>query len=178
MSRTFTHKRDALEWAREMELKADRRGMPQNHKVLEQMTLEELLKKYRDTVIVQKKGKKNESVILNAFIRNSICKKSLAEITSEDFEKYRRVRLKSVLGSTVNREFHIIQHAYNVAINVWELPIPKNPLASIANSPEPSPRARRLSEAERKRLIAHAGTVKNPYIALIIKFALGSVLIN
>ena len=119
ISRTFSHRKDAQEWVHEMELIADRRGMPDNIKVLERMTLTDLLVKYRDTVVLHKRGHKNETIILNAFLRGSVCKKPLSDITSEDFERYKVVRLKSVLGSTINREFNILKHAYNVAIHVW-----------------------------------------------------------
>jgi len=120
VSRTFTLRKDALEWSRDTELKADRRGMPQNLKVLEQTTLHNMLTKYRDTVIPQKRSPKNETIIINAFMKRKICLKTLSELKSEDFEHYKIERLKSVLGSTVNREFNIIKHAFNVAINVWE----------------------------------------------------------
>ena len=50
LSRTFTHRRDAQEWANETELKADRRGMPENLKEVDKMTLGDMLAKYRETV--------------------------------------------------------------------------------------------------------------------------------
>ncbi len=52
LSRTFTHRRDAQEWANETELQADRRGMPENLKEVDKMTLGDMLAKYRETVSV------------------------------------------------------------------------------------------------------------------------------
>lgn len=66
ISRTFTLRKNAIEWARDIELKADRMGMPKNLKVLEQTTLADMLIKYRDTVIPQKRSPKNETIIINA----------------------------------------------------------------------------------------------------------------
>ncbi len=172
LSRTFTHRKDAQEWANETELKADRRGMPENLKVLERMTLADMLIKYRDTVVVHKRGHKNETIIVNAFLRQSMCNKPLSDITSEDFERYKVRRLKSVLGSTINREFNIIKHAYNTAINVWELPINKNPLLCVSKALTPSSRAKRVSIEESQNILSHANSIKNPYISLIIQFAL------
>ena len=131
LSRTFTRKKDALEWANEMELHADRYGMPNNLRVVETMTLRDVLERYIRDVIPTKRNAKNEIIILNAFIRNKFCQKPLSQITGEDFEIYKRKRLQEVLGSTINREFNIIKHAYNTAINIWEMPIAKNPLNSI-----------------------------------------------
>ena len=172
ISRTFTLRKDALEWARDTELKADRRGMPQNLKVLEQTCLADMLIKYRDTIIPQKRSPKNETIIINAFLRHKICLKSLAELRSEDFENYKVERLKDVLGSTINREFNIIKHAFNVAIDVWEIPLSKNPLSSVKKAPTPNSRERQLTDLELDRLIYQAKRVRNPTVAPLILFAL------
>ncbi len=172
LSRTFTHRKDAQEWANETELRADRRGMPENLKVLEHMTLSDMLIKYRDTVIVHKRGHKNETIIVNAFLRQPLSNKPLSDITSEDFERYKIKRLKSVLGSTINREFNIIKHAYNTAINVWELPINKNPLLCVTKAPTPRSRAKRVSLEESQDIISYAYKIQNPNISLVIQFAL------
>ncbi len=172
ISRTFAKKRDALEWARETELKADRRGMPQNLKVIEQTKLYDLLKKYTEEVIPKKKSAKNETVILKAFMRNKMCHKSLAEITGDDFEIYKTERLKRVKGSTVNREFNIIRHAYNTAITVWEMPLTKNPLDSITKAPTPKARQNRLTKEQEQSLLQHAAKLKNKHIYSVIVFAL------
>lgn len=56
ISRSFHRKRDAEEWARQIELQADRRELPQDPKVLERITLRELVERYRDTVCIKKRG--------------------------------------------------------------------------------------------------------------------------
>lgn len=172
ISRTFTLRKNALEWARDIELKADRQGMPQNLKILEQTTLYDMLIKYRDTVIPQKRSPKNETIIINAFLRHNICSKTLAELKSEDFEHYKIERLKSVLGSTINREFNIIKHAFNVAIDIWELPLNKNPISKVKKAPTPNSRERQLTGEELDRFISIAQKVKNPTVAPLITFAL------
>lgn len=146
--------------------------MPQNLKVLEQTTLSDILIKYRDTAIVQKRSAKNETIIINAFLRHNICQKTLSELTSEHFEQYKIERLKTVLGSTINREFNIIKHAFNVAIDVWELPLNKNPLSSVKKAPTPKSRDRQLNDEELNRLIKEAHNVKNMTVAPLILFAL------
>ena len=109
---------------------------------------------------------------INAFLKDAICRKTLAEITSHDFENYKQNRLKTVLGSTVNREFNIIRHAYNTAINVWELPISKNPLNSLKKAPTPQSRIRRLTQDEQERLFDQCTSINNQYIRPVIRFAL------
>ena len=155
-SRTFSLKSDAQEWASEMELKADRRGMPDNLKEVDKMTLRDMLVKYRETVLPSKKGCENETIILNAFLRHPICKKYLPTITPEDFERYMRDRLRMVKGATVNRELNIIRHAYNIAINVWVYPI-ANPMVVLRKAKETTARTRRISSDKERVILNLAG---------------------
>jgi hypothetical protein len=57
LTKTFTLRKDALEWARLMEVKADRRDLPEDTKVLQTITLGDLVRRYRDEVTVLKKGR-------------------------------------------------------------------------------------------------------------------------
>ena len=171
LSRTFTHRKDAQEWANETELKADRRGMPENLKEVDKMTLGHMLVKYRDTVLPSKKSHKNEAIILNAFLRHPICKKYLPTITPEDFEKYMRGRLIKVKGSTVNRELNIIRHAYNTAINIWAYPI-LNPISALKKAQEAPSRTRRLHKNEEGLILTLANQKDSCVVSDIIQFAL------
>jgi hypothetical protein len=50
ISRSFLILKDAQAWARQMEAKADRGGLPPDPKALERVTLGELVTRYLDTV--------------------------------------------------------------------------------------------------------------------------------
>lgn len=53
LTKTFTLRKDALEWARLMEVKADRRDLPEDTKVLQTITLGDLVRRYRDEVRIR-----------------------------------------------------------------------------------------------------------------------------
>jgi hypothetical protein len=56
VSKSFHTQKDAQEWARQMEVQADRRDLPPDPKALERVTLGELVQRYRDTVTAKKRG--------------------------------------------------------------------------------------------------------------------------
>ena len=119
--RTFHTKSDAEQWARLMELKADRRDLPASMKVLDTLRVKDVLERYRDEVIPQKRGAKVETYILNAFLRQPLNKLTLAQITPAHFTAYRERRLKEVAPVTINRELGIVRHAFDIAMQEWDM---------------------------------------------------------
>lgn len=78
--RSFHLKGDAEEWARHMEIKADRGDLPTPLKVLDSYKVKDILVKYRDEIVPKKLGAKIETYILNAFLRQPMVNLSLAQI--------------------------------------------------------------------------------------------------
>jgi hypothetical protein len=93
LSRSFTLKRDAEIWAREMERRADLRELPADLKLLDRYTLGDLVRRYRDMVTPHKRGGDYERVILTAFLRHRLSSKRPSDITTRDFAAYRDERL-------------------------------------------------------------------------------------
>jgi integrase len=170
-SRSFHLRSDALAWARQTELKADRRELPADPKVLEHVTLGDLVERYRDTVTPTKRGHDPERIVLTAFLRHLICRKTLAELQTADFAAYRDERLKHVLPSTLKRQLSPIHNLFELARDEWGLPIRENPLDKLTLSTEQGRRERRLREGEFDRLIEAARSRKNPYVLPIIILA-------
>ena len=94
VSRSFHTHKDAQEWARYIEVQVDRRDLPADPKALRQVTLGDLVVRYRDTVTIKKKGSANESIDLNRFLRHPICSKRLSELRTADFASYRDEKLE------------------------------------------------------------------------------------
>jgi hypothetical protein len=88
-SHSFHHLKDAQAWARQMELQADRRVLPPDPKVLERITLSQLIHRYMDTVTPLKRSAATERIALNAFLRCCICSRRLSELCTADFVAYR-----------------------------------------------------------------------------------------
>jgi hypothetical protein len=102
LSTTFNLRKDAMEWARQMEVQADRHDLPVDPKALQQITLGELVERYRDTVSITKKGYERERVSLSAFLRHPICARRLSELKTEDFAIYRDQMLKTVKPTSLS----------------------------------------------------------------------------
>jgi predicted Zn-dependent protease len=54
VSRSFLLKSDALAWARQQELEADRHGIPTARKALAGVTVADVVRRYRDEVLPRK----------------------------------------------------------------------------------------------------------------------------
>jgi hypothetical protein len=130
ISASFNVLKDAKAWARQKEIEADRGALAPDATCLRRLTLGELVERYRDTVSLGKRGHDVERIVLNAFLRHSICRKPLSNITAEDFASYRDERLNKVRTSTLRREFSST-HLFEVARDEWGLPLQSNPLDRV-----------------------------------------------
>ncbi|MEZ2142649.1 site-specific integrase [Bradyrhizobium sp. DN5] len=164
LTKTFTVKQDAQTWARQTEAKAERRELPPDIKKLAQITLADLVTRYRDEVTVRKKGAEMETTILDAFLRHPICKKRLCDLTTADFARYRDERLKVVKNNTLRRQLNPVQNMFNIARKEWEVPMPSNPVAALNLKNEDDERERRIDDDEWDRLIEAVGAARNPLI--------------
>ena len=104
ISRSFPIKADALQWARQTEAQADRRGLTDNPRLLDSLTVGDVGKRYRETVLPRKRAGKNQAIILDAFLRNPIAGTRLSSIKPAHFARYRDERLETVKPATINRE--------------------------------------------------------------------------
>jgi hypothetical protein len=123
MSKSFAVRRDAMEWGRQMEVKADRAELPTDPKALERVTLGDLVRRYRDTVSPRKKTAATETIVLNAFLARQICSRRLSELRTEDFAAYRDQRLRTIKPTSLKRELTPVSHLFEVAIHEWGLPL-------------------------------------------------------
>jgi hypothetical protein len=57
VSRTFILKSDAETWVRQMEVEADWNDLPIDPRKLKCITVSDLIRRYRDTIVVKKRGR-------------------------------------------------------------------------------------------------------------------------
>ncbi len=158
MSKSFTLRRDALEWARHAEREADRHELPSDPKALQRVKLGDLVRRYRDTVSPRKKTAATETIVLNAFLSRQICSKRLSELRTEDFAVYRDQRLQVIKPTSLKRELTPIRHLFEVARDEWGLPLKENPLDKLKLEAPDQRRERRLRGDEFSRLIEAANS--------------------
>lgn len=174
MSRSFAVRRDAMEWGRQMEVRADRAELPCDPKALERVTLGDLVRRYRDTVSPRKKTAATETIVLNAFLTRPICSRQLSELRTEDFAAYRDQQLKVIKPTSLKREFIPVRHLFEVARHEWGLPLRENPLDRLKLKAPEQRRERRLLNGEWERLIEAARLCRNPWIEPIMRLALAT----
>ena len=174
LSKSFTARKDAAEWGRQMEVKADRADLPTDPKILERITLGDLVRRYIETVTPRKKTAATETIVLNAFRARKICSKRLSEIRTEDFSAYRDQRLRTIKPTSLKRELTPVRHLFEVARYEWGLPLKDNPLHGLKLKAPDQRRERRLLNGEWERLLEAARRCRNPWIEPIMRLALAT----
>lgn len=176
LTRSFSKLQDAKEWANHQESRADRGELGPDRKELERITLSELVKRYRDEIVPAKKAAKVERYILNAFLRDPICKKRLSDLTTADFATYRDQRLKGVSSASLKRQLTPLRNMFKVARDEWDVPLRTNPLSGLALKANDNKRERRLQSGEYEALMLALGRTRNPFLSPIIRLAIATAM--
>jgi len=174
VTKPFRVRKDAEVWARQTEVQADRSELPSNTKILQRLTLGQLVERYRDTVSIKKRGYEVERIVLTAFLRHPICRKPLALLSTEHFAAYRDERLGTIKANTLKRELSPLQNMFEVARDEWGLPLTENPLSKLRLNIPSQRRERRLQEGELERLTSAAQSCRNSLIVPIVLLAVAT----
>lgn len=169
-TKTFETKTDAQKWARMVERDMDR-GAWRDSAVAERSTLGDVLRRYLAEVTPGKKGASIEAIKINALLRDPICLQRMSALSGMHIAGWRDRRLKSVKGSTANRELAIINHAIEIARKEWGMNI-ENPCKVVRRAPGSMPRDRRIVGDEQRYLRAALKSVKNVYIEPMVLLAI------
>jgi integrase len=172
LSRSFATKKAAQAWARGIELQADLGGTVPNRRILDQLTLADILIRYRDTITPTKRGRVRETFAINVLLRNRLAHEKLKHLTVARVTEYLDDRAKEVKPASVNRELAIYQHALTIARKNWGMPLPENPFAQIPKLKVADARTRRLNSGEWERLELACARSRNPCIRDLVEFAL------
>lgn len=172
ISRSFFKKADAEEWARFTESQLDRGEMPASPRALDGHTVRGIIERYRDEVSIKKLSHNTEKYILDAFLRTPLADQPLAQVTSSDFSSFREERLKLVKPGTVNRQFQIIKHAFDIAMREWGIPLRENPLEKLKKLKVSNARNRRLESEEWEAIKIAVKVNRNPFIMPLVRLAI------
>lgn len=175
-SRSFVSRSDAQQWAREMEVRADKGNLSTDLSPLRTTKTSDLVNRYKKDITPQKKSHRAETLVLSAFLRHPISNKKLSNLKKQDFVKYRDQRLKSIKASSLKRELTVIRHVFQIAMDEWDIPLTRNPVAELNFKAQDFGRERRLKDGEYEKLILAAQTRQNPYIPIVIIFAIESAM--
>ena len=166
ITKTFTLKKYAERWARDMEQKLDRQELRIDH---QEATLRDLVNRYLTEVVPLKRSNESEEIVLLSFLKEKFVDLSIYKINAEHFAKYRDRRLKTVKPATFVRQVGILQHLYNTAIKEWGFEF-KNPVKSIRKPIIRNKRNRRLTDTECQQIVG--GNYSHQLLRSIIELAL------
>lgn len=157
-SQTFPTKAEAIAWAsaREVAIRNDTTKGVQSHR-----TVDEAFSRYATEVSEHKKGKRLEKVRLNALAQMEIDgvrfgSMNLVDVTPEIIGAWRDMRLKVVLGSTINRDLNLLSHVFSIARDEWRW-IAASPTEKVRRPKEPPPRDYLYSDDEIDRVCVALG---------------------
>ena len=151
-SKTFGTKREATFWAAQIEqeiLSGNRGDIPNK-------TFGDLLTRYGAEVSPKKRGCYWELKRISALSRDKITSVMLCDLKADDFASWRDRRLRTVTAGTVLRDWNLLSHAINTAINEWEW-LQTNPMKRVKRPSQPLPRDRLISGDELTRLLLALG---------------------
>jgi len=174
LSKSFHSLKDAEAWARAIEVQADRGDLPSNLKELQQLTLGDLVRRYRDSITPQKKTAATEQVVLDAFLRHPICSRRLSELRTADFAAYRDERLQDIKPASLKRSLVPIRHLFGIARDEWGIPLRESPLKRLRLDVPDQRRERRLRPGELERLLSAAKACRNALVEPILRLALAT----
>lgn len=143
-SATFERYTDAKAWAARIETQIND-GVQGN--APRYMTFGDLLQKYMDEELEKKNPTRHEKNRIKSFLESSLARVPLTELRPLDFANWRDERLKTVKGSTVNRELGILSGICEHAVKEWGL-MHENPTRKIKKPKNPKERSRRPTGQE------------------------------
>ena len=153
-SAVFDTRAEATAWATKEEaaFQATRRGL------WPRRTVREMMDRYAREVSPGKAKGRAEGLRFDAFCRDfpELAGKVVSEVTTEDLARWRDARLARVSAGSVQRDFNLYRHAFNIAIKEWRW-LGVNPFTGLKAPGENEARTRRVQPAEVRALCRWLG---------------------
>lgn len=172
LARTFDTKGEAKSWAADTE-KEMRSGRYQDRRPAEKITFSAALEQYLEQVSSQKRAnsERRDKIAANALLKKIRGDVFLADVSPKLIASYRDARLQEVSPSTIQKEFALLSHMFNIARKEWGLPV-NNPVENISRPKVKNGRTRFLTSDEAQKLLDTAKTSQNknlyPYLLMLM----------
>jgi integrase len=174
ISKSFDRRAEAEAWARRQETSIERDESIERVRLglSSNLTLGELLQRYRDQIVPLKKSADRETSAINVFLHERLCQLPAEAVNPEVLSSYRDKRLKEVKPASVCRTLAIIQHAYEVAQREWGLVLPRNPVKLVKRPRVVNARVRRLMPGDLEALLVALKRSRNKLLQAAIELAI------
>jgi len=172
LARTFDTKGEAKSWAADTEREM-RTGRYQDRRPLEKATFAGALEQYLEQVSAKKRAnsERRDKIAANALLKKIRGEVLLADVSPKLIASYRDARLQEVSPSTIQKEFALLSHMFNIARKEWGLPV-NNPVENISRPKVKNGRTRFLTSDEAQKLLDTAKTSQNkklyPYLLMLM----------
>jgi len=167
--KSFASKQEAEHWAVKTERLIEI-GQYQDMSEANKTTLQMLLERYEREVSSKKRTKTDKQYIKN-ILKHEFVTKVLTHINSSDIAAFRDERLKTITGSSVNRELSIISDCIKKAMTEWQCYIAENPVKPRLRCEKNPRRVRRLEPGEYEKLMSSC-KMNRAFWCPIIDFAI------
>ncbi|WP_440928724.1 tyrosine-type recombinase/integrase [Candidatus Pelagibacter sp.] len=171
ISKTFILKEDAVKWARECEIKIQK-GLIEDLNQADQITLKELLQRYKKDETIKKKGFKEEVYKIDKLCRQEIANIKLSKLTVLKIREFRDAWLLDHGPSSVNKYTTLISMAIKYGQQTLAIYLPKNPCEFIKRLREPEFKGEVIEPDEEKVLLEKAEHSKAKWLKLVIMLGL------
>jgi len=175
-SQSFSKRADAVSWARQTEIQAER-GVLKPVDAIEPMSFGEVLTRYRDAITSLKRCAENETYAINGFMRScpELAAKRIDKLTNTDFVAHRDRRLQLMKPATVVRELGWMQHAIDIACADWGQRLKDgNPVKQVRRPRIDNKRERRLQSTEWQALLGAVNDARTPLMKPLLALALAT----
>ncbi|WP_425043816.1 integrase [Primorskyibacter sp. S87] len=175
-SQTFTLRKDAVKWARAAELQAER-GDVVDERQLRIYTFGSVLCRYKDEVAKGKLAGGNEALMIASILRDrKLAETRLNRLTASKVAFWRDQCLQNMQPATVCRYLGIMQHALDIAVTDWQMPLAHNVIKDVRRPRVNNRRERRLRGNEQAVLIEACEQYSNPQMAPLVRLALATAM--
>ena len=171
ISKTFSLKSHAVQWARETEIQIQKGLLSAGYDKAEE-TLGQILERYLSEITSKKKSSEVETIKIKRLMREPIASVQICRLTPQHIAKFRDERLRHVSGTTVLKDLSLLSHAITIAIKEWGLPLAINPVKQITKPKPNAPRDRRLENGEEEQLMSACAASRNPYFKALVVVAI------
>lgn len=173
---TFETKGRASVWARQVEAEIDAGRFLAGRLDAERTTLAEALDRYLAEIVPHKKGIRQNTGIVRAWLRSALARKTLASIRASDLAAWRDGELKRVGSQTVLHYLNLLSHLFRIAAADWGFETLTNPVARIGKPSMPKGRERRLRADEETRLLAACDQSESVWLGALVRLALATAM--
>jgi len=119
------------------------------------MTFKSLLEKYVKDVSSKKRGERWEAIRIAKFCNDkstsTLANTKIADLTKQHFIEWRDTRLSEVSSASVRREWGLLSHCLQLAVDEWEY-LDINPMRGVKKPQPTPPRDRLITQEEIDRL--------------------------